>query len=345
MDRIDLRSDTVTWPTPRMRQAMAEAPVGDDVYGEDPTVNALQAQAAALFDKEAGLLVASGTQGNITALMTHCGRGDRAIMGNIAHTHLYEAGNPAALGGIQTHMVPVQPDGSLRLEDLEAGITSDDSHYPVTRVISIENTQGSVGGQPLPASYIEAVGALAHKRGLHLHIDGARIFNAAAALETSVAELCAAADSVTFCLSKGLCAPVGSVLVGSHDFIRRAHRVRKLLGGGMRQAGIIAAAGLVALEEMPGRLHEDHAKARALADALAQMPCIQLDPAPVRTNMIFFDLHPDAPLDAEQLAERLRADNIWIGPFGKWRVRLVTHYWIMPEHVEFVAQRMRHHLA
>jgi threonine aldolase len=346
MEWIDFRSDTVTQPTPKMRQAMAEAPLGDDVYGDDPTVNALQALAAKTLGKEAALFVPSGTMGNITALMVHCGRAERAIMGDKSHTNRYEGGNPAALGGIQAWTVPVQPDGRLRLEDIQAAISPrDDSHFPYTKVVCLENTQGSLGGQPLPADYVAQVGALAHEHGLKLHIDGARIFNAAAALGVPAAELVAPADSVMFCLSKGLCAPVGSMLVGSAEFIAQAHRVRKLLGGGMRQAGVLAAAGIIAIEDMRGRLAEDHQHAQTLAAGLAQMDCILIEPERVKTNMIFFDLHREAKLDARGLAEALRGDGILINPMGPYAFRLVTHYWIKTQHVHFMLERLRHHLS
>ncbi|MFP4322520.1 MAG: low-specificity L-threonine aldolase [Anaerolineales bacterium] len=346
MDVIDLRSDTVTHPTPEMRRAMAEADVGDDVYGEDPTVNELQRRAAQQFGKAAALLVSSGSMGNVVSLMAHCGRGERVIMGQQSHTNLYEAGNPATLGGIQAWTVPVQPDGTLSLADIRGGIPAypDDAHFPLARAVSLENTQGSLGGQPIPANYIDEVGALCRQHDLALHIDGARIFNAAAALDTDVATLTASADSVTFCLSKGLCAPVGSIIVGSEDFIMRAHRVRKALGGGMRQAGIIAAAGIIALEEMSARLAQDHATARMLAAGLNDLPEFTIDLPRVRTNMFFCDYAPDARLGLPELADKLRADNIWLQP-NQYGFRAVTHYWITEARVEFVLQRIKYHLS
>ena len=334
MDRIDLRSDTVTWPTPEMRQAMAEAAVGDDVFGEDPTVNALQDAAARRLGKEAGLFVASGTMGNLVAVLAHCGRGDEVILGDKAHTFVYEAGGIAALGGVHPHTVPVQPDGTLPLEAIEAAIRPDNVHMPVTRLIALENTQGTVGGIPISKAYTDAVGGLARAHGLALHIDGARIFNAATALNVDVADLVAAADSVTFCLSKGLCAPVGSVLVGSREFIARAHRVRKQLGGGMRQAGTLAAAGLIALDKMTLRLAEDHTNARRLAEGLAALPQIEIALDRVQTNMVFFSLRPEVPLSAPELAERLKRHNVWIMDMGERGFRAVTHYWIRPQDVD-----------
>ncbi len=334
MDRIDLRSDTVTWPTPEMRQAMAEALVGDDVYGEDPTVNALQEAAARRLGKEAGLFVASGTMGNLVAVLAHCGRGDEVILGDKAHTFIYEAGGMAALGGVHPHTVPVQADGTLPLEAIEAAIRPNNVHMPVTRLIALENTQGTVGGISISKAYTDEVGRLARAHGLALHIDGARIFNAATALNENVADLVAAADSVTFCLSKGLCAPVGSVLVGSRAFIARAHRVRKQLGGGMRQVGILAAAGLIALDKMTLRLAEDHANARRLAEGLVALPQIEIALDRVQTNMVFFALRPEVPLSAPELAERLKRHNVWIMDMDARRFRAVTHYWIRPQDVD-----------
>lgn len=345
MDRIDLRSDTVTWPTPEMRQAMAEAAVGDDVFGEDPTVNALQDAAARRLGKEAGLFVASGTMGNLVAVLAHCGRGDEVILGDRAHTFVYEAGGIAALGGVHPHTVPVQPDGTLPLEAIEAAIRPGNVHMPVTRLIALENTQGTVGGIPISKAYTDAVGELARAHGLALHIDGARIFNAATALNVDVADLIAAADSVTFCLSKGLCAPVGSVLVGSRDFIARAHRVRKQLGGGMRQAGTLAAAGLIALDKMTLRLAEDHTNARRLAEGLAALPQIEIALDRVQTNMVFFALRPEVPLSAPELAERLKRHNVWIMDMGERGFRAVTHYWIRPQDVDHALSAIAEELS
>ncbi len=334
METIDLRSDTVTVPTPAMRQAMAQAEVGDDVYGEDPTVNRLQETAAALLGKEAALFVASGTMGNLASILAHCGRGDEVILGNLAHTFLYEAGGISALGGVHSCQIPNQPDGTLALDDIRRAIRSDDDHQPVTRLVTLENTHNRCGGVALTAEYTRQVGELAHAHGLSLHIDGARIFNAAAALGASAAELAAPADSITFCLSKGLCAPVGSLICGSRDFIRRAHRIRKQLGGGMRQAGILAAAGLVALETMPGRLAEDHHRARCLADGLRDIPGLILDPGTPHTNMVFLSLADTLPLDAQAVVNRLAAQGVRVGVAGSRRLRLVTHYWIDDPAVE-----------
>jgi len=346
MDLIDFRSDTVTHPTPKMRHAMMEATVGDDVYGDDPTVNKLQEAAAKLLGKEAAILVSSGTMGNLTSLMAHCGRGERAIMGNIAHIHKYEAGNQAVVGGIPPYPIPVQADGTLDLQDLAKAVSVDnDPHFPITKLVCLENTQGSLGGIPLSIEYIESVGQFCLERDLKLHMDGARLFNAVAAIGADVKDVVNAVDSVTFCLSKGLCAPVGSIVVGDADFIQRVHRIRKMLGGAMRQAGIIAAAGLIALEDMTERLVEDHKNAKMLAEGLTDNPYISLNIEQVQTNMIFFELSPDAKLDGAQLSEKLRSDDIILTPDTPYGFRAVTHYWITPERVEFALERIHTYLS
>ena len=325
---IDLRSDTVTHPTPAMRAAMASAPVGDDVYGEDPSINRLQSMAAEMMGKEAGLFVPSGTMGNLAAMLSHCGRGDEAILGDKAHTFLYEAGGASALGGVHVHTVPNQLDGTIDLDDLAAAVRMDDAHFPPSRLVVLENTQNRCGGVPLSQAYTEAVGAFAERHQLAYHLDGARIFNAAASLGVSAEDLVGPADSVTFCLSKGLCAPVGSVLCGAADFIAKAHRVRKQLGGGMRQAGVLAAAGIIALETMTERLGEDHHRAARLASSLAEIPGVVLDPGTPFTNMIFLGLGQDVPMDAAQVAQALQERGVLVGIVGARRFRLVTHYWI-----------------
>jgi len=328
MNWIDLRSDTVTQPTKAMRQAMAKAEVGDDVYGEDPTVNKLQEMGAEKMGKEAGLYVPSGTMGNLAAVLAHCGRGDEVILGNKAHTFLYEGGGVSALGGVHSCQLPNQPDGTLRLEDIRAAIRSNDAHQPVSRLVCLENTHNRCGGVALTADYTRQVGKLAHERGLSLHLDGARIFNAAVAQGVNAAELAAPADSVTFCLSKGLSAPVGSVLCGSAEFIQKAHRIRKQLGGGMRQAGILAAAGIVALETMVDRLAEDHKRARYLAQGLSFLPWLVLEQGTPYTNMIFMSLAEDFPKDAKQVADVLCEKKVRVGLVGERRFRLVLHCWI-----------------
>lgn len=327
-----------------MREAMACAEVGDDVYGDDPTVNQLEAEAAELLGKEAALFVTSGTQGNLIALLTHCARGDEAILGDKAHTFVYEAGGMAALGGVIPHTVPVQPDGTLALDDIRRAIRGNNVHFPRSALISIENTQGTVGGMPLSLAYTEAVAAIAREHGLKFHIDGARIFNAAAYFGIAARELVAPADSMTFCLSKGLCAPVGSILVGSKAFIEQARRARKQLGGGLRQAGILAAAGLIAIREMVHRIPEDHANARLLAEQLQTVPHLRVDMARVKTNFVFFDLLESAPLTPEQLVARLQEDyNILMRPYPGFRAtfRAVTHYWITPERIHATIAALR----
>ncbi|RLD09968.1 MAG: low-specificity L-threonine aldolase [Chloroflexota bacterium] len=338
MKIIDLRSDTVTKPTPEMREAMATAKVGDDVYKEDPTVNRLEEMSAALLGKEAGLFLPSGTMGNLAAILAHCGRGDEIILGNLAHTFLFEAGGIAALGGVHPHTIPNQPNGTLRLEDIKNAIRPDDVHFPTTRLITLENTHNRCGGTPLTAEYTQQVGDLAKKKGLKLHLDGARIFNASAALGVEPAQLSAPADSVTFCLSKGLAAPVGSVLCGSVGFIARARRMRKQLGGGMRQAGIIASAGIVALETVLPRLGEDHIRAKLLAQRLSKIPQLKLEPGTPATNMVYCTLRENVLPDASQVAEKLREYGVLVGATAKRRFRLVTHYWVEDADLENIGK-------
>lgn len=334
MREVDLRSDTVTHPTPAMREAMARAEVGDDVFGEDPTVNRLEAMAARILGKEAAMFVPSGTMGNLASILAQCGRGDEIILGDRAHTFLYEAGGVAALGGIQPRPIANRSDGTLALEDIESAIRGDDPHFPISRLICLENTHNRCGGASLGVEYTRQVGELARRRGLRLHLDGARIFNAAAAQGVPAAELAGPADSVTFCLSKALCAPVGSVICGEEAFVRKARRVRKQLGGGMRQAGVIAAAGVVALETMVDRLGDDHARARRLADGLRTIRGIVLEDGTPRTNMVYFRLSDDVPWDGDQLSERVRPLGVRIHPSGARNFRLVTHYWIDDEGVD-----------
>ncbi len=345
MDKIDLRSDTVTWPTDAMREAMANAVVGDDVYGEDPTVNQLEHDAAAMFGKEAGLFVNSGTQGNLVALLAHCERGAEIIVGDKAHTVVYEQGGMSALGGIMPRTVPVHDDGCIALDDIEHAIRGDNYHFPRTRLVTLENTQGTVGGQPLSPQYVQSVADLAHSHDLKLHIDGARIFNAATAYQTSVSEMTAGADSVTFCLSKGLCAPVGSVLVGDAEFIAEARRMRKLVGGGMRQAGVVAAAGLIALHEMSSRLQQDHDNAAYLAEGISAIPGVTVVSA--ATNFVFFLLEAEAKLTPDAFKAAIAEHDILVNPYPGYRrkFRCVTHYWITRERVDAVIEAMKTVLA
>lgn len=333
MTMIDLRSDTVTLPTPQMREAISRAELGDDVFGDDPTVNKLEQMAAERFGKEAALLVVSGTMGNLVSILTHCGRGDEIILGDLAHTFLYEAGGTAALGGIHPRTVPNQPDGTLRLQDIEAAIRTDNVHFPRTRLICLENTHNRCGGAALTPEYMKQVSNLARHRGLALHLDGARIFHAAVALHVDVRELTCDADSLSFCLSKGLAAPVGSVVCGSRDFIAEARRTRKVVGGGMRQAGIIAAAGIVALDTMIDRIQEDHDNARRLARGIADMAGLSIDLDRVQTNIVYFDLIRETP-QAEELAQRLASRGLRILSTGPNRLRAVTHYGISADDID-----------
>ncbi len=341
MNSLDFRSDTVTHPTEEMRAAMAAAEVGDDVLREDPTVNRLQELAAERMGKQAGLLVTSGTMGNLIAVLAHCGRGDEVILGNLSHTFLFEAGGTAALGGVHSYVLPNQADGTIALEAIQGAVRSEDVHFPTTRLIVLENTHNRCGGTVLPVDYLRQVGELAHQNNLGLHVDGARIFNAAAALNLPVADVVRAADTVTFCLSKALCAPVGSVLCGPTEFIEKARHIRKQLGGGMRQAGILAAAGIVALEKMTDRLGQDHAHARQLAQGLAQMPALKLDSLVPASNMIFLNLGPEIACDAAEFAARLKKLGVLVGVTGARRFRLVTHYWISDESVEIALDAFR----
>ena len=328
MKWIDLRSDTVTEPTPEMREAMAKAAVGDDVYGEDPTVNQLQELSAKMLGKEAALFVPSGTMGNLAAILAHCGRGDEIILGNRSHTYLYEVGGVSALGGVHTYIVENRADGTIAYDEIVAAIRPKNDHFPITRVICLENSQNRCGGSVLSVEYSQEVGRIAKDQGLILHIDGARIFNAAVALGVSPAKLVASADSVTFCLSKGLCAPVGSVICGDEVFIQKVQRARKMLGGGMRQAGVLAAAGIVALEAMVDRLGEDHRRARLLAETLAALPGLSLVYETPATNMIFLRLTAEASISGEELVRSFADRGIKISVSEDGQMRLVLHYWI-----------------
>ena len=332
---VDLRSDTLTRPTSGMSRAMAEAEVGDDVFGEDPTVNKLEQLAAHRLGKEAALFVASGTMGNLVSLLAHCGRGEEIILGSFAHTFFFEQGGSAAVGGIHPRTLPNQPDGTMVLSDIEAAIRADNLHFPRTRLIVLENTHNLCGGHPIDIDYMKAVGDVARRHGLKIHVDGARIFNAAAALDVPAARLAADADSVSFCLSKGLGAPVGSVVCGSQEFISEARRARKILGGGMRQAGVLAAAGIVALNEMVDRLADDHANARKLAEGLAQMPGVSIDPAQIHTNIVYFEVDRQ-DMAVEDLLKRLDDNGARMLPVGPGRIRAVTHYHISSDDIDYV---------
>jgi threonine aldolase len=331
---IDLRSDTVTLPTPAMREAISNAELGDDVFGEDPTAIRLEKMAAERMGKEAAMLVVSGTMGNLVCVLTHCKRAEEVILGDRSHTFLYEAGGMSALGGIHPHTIVNQSDGTMRLEEIEAAIRGDNVHFPRTRLICLENTHNRCSGAALTLEYSKAVAALANDRGLNVHLDGARIFNAAVALQVDVKELACYADSVSFCLSKGLSAPVGSVICGSKEFVAEARRNRKILGGGMRQCGIIAAAGITALDEMVERIADDHANAQRLAQGIARIRGLSIEPERVQTNIVYFDM-ASQQIKADELVSQLGNKGIKILLLGPSRFRAVTHYGINAEDIDF----------
>ncbi|MFC1935545.1 low-specificity L-threonine aldolase [Chloroflexota bacterium] len=329
---IDLRSDTVTHPTPAMRRAMAEAEVGDDVFGEDPTVNRLEAMAAERLGKEAALFVASGTMANLVSGLTHCQRGDEMLLGSEAHIFHNEVGAMAALGGVHVRTVPNNARGMMAPDEVEAAIRDPNSiHQPRTALVCLENTHNWCGGGVLASEDIGAIAEVAHSHGTALHIDGARIFNAAVALDVSPAVLARMADTVSFCLSKGLSCPVGSLVCGSKEVIARARKNRKMVGGGMRQAGIIAAAGVVALDTMVDRLAEDHANAKRLAKGLARMPGLSLDPDAVQTNIVIFEVM-DRP--AQEFMNALKERGVLTSYTGGRKVRMVIHYGIGTEDID-----------
>lgn len=327
MKFIDLRSDTVTWPTPAMREAMAKASVGDDVYGDDPTVNELEALAAARVGKEAALFVPSGTFGNQLALFTWCPRGSEVILGEQCHIIQHEAGAAAVIAGVQIRPVDA-PTGRIDAAAVRARIREEDIHHPVTSLICLENAHSS--GHVLGLAEMDAIAAIAREHGLPIHLDGARLFNAATALGVDAREIASRADSVMFCLSKGLCAPVGSILAGPADFIAAARKKRKIMGGGMRQAGILAAAGKLAIEEMTKRLGEDHANARKLAALLKKIPGVTVDEGAVEINMVFFDakVKGPEPAFAAAITKALSERGVLINPPAGGEFRFVTHYWI-----------------
>jgi threonine aldolase len=325
---IDLRSDTVTLPTPEMREAMARAELGDDVYGEDPTVNRLEAMAASMMGKESALLVPSGTMANLAAMLTHCARGTKALVGSQSHTNLYEAGGASALGGVVLTPVANTESGQLDLGELKRELNaSADDHFAEPALVVLENTHNRCGGAAVALSHLAEVSELAHRRKLPLHLDGARIFNAAIALETSAKTIASHADTVSFCLSKGLSCPVGSLLCGSAEFVSRARRTRKVLGGGMRQAGVLAAAGIVALTSMLERMAEDHANARALAEGIGLVAGINVQPVARRTNMVVIELDGDSGA-ARRFQAAMKERGVLISPRGGTSFRCVTHHGI-----------------
>ncbi len=341
MRKIDLRSDTVTLPSPEMMRAIAEAKLGDDVYGDDPTVNRLEELAAEKVGKEAAVLVASGTMGNLCGILAHCGRGDEAIVGDESHIYNYEAGGASVLGGVAYHVVPTTAAGELPLEALAGALrNSYDPHQSLTRLICLENTHNRCGGVVVSLEYMRSVHTFAGEQGLAVHLDGARMFNASVAVGVDIRELTQHVDSVQFCLSKGLAAPIGSILAGDAEFIKRARRVRKMVGGGMRQAGIIAAAGIVALEQMVDRLAEDHANARVLAEGLATFEQIEIDLNAVQSDLVYFSLRDGAP-STSAFVQGLRERGILVGAAGPRKVRAVTHYGIDTADIEETLDAVR----
>ena len=336
MKVVDLRSDTVTLPSPQMREAIARAELGDDVFGEDPTVNRLEALASAILGKEAALLTTSGTQSNLVAMLTHCRRGDEVILGDESHTLHFEVGGAFALGGLGLRPVRNDFRGRLDIDHLEATIRRRDVHFPPTGLICLENTHNRCGGTVLCEEDLAVVGKMADRHGLPVHLDGARLFNAAVALGVPISRLAKHADSVCFSLCKGLGCPVGSVLCGSRDFIATARRYRKMLGGGMRQAGIIAAAGIYALENMVERLAEDQENARVLASGLEDIPGVKLAPPP-ETNLVFFTAEG---WDLSELVRQLRQAGVLCLDEGG-RIRMVTHYGVERADVEEAVAQTR----
>ena len=326
MNPIDLRSDTVTQPTDEMRRAMAAAEVGDDVFGEDPTINALQERAAALLGQEAGLLTASGTMSNLIAALAWCNRGDEMIMGQEAHMFWNESAGPTALSGAQIRLVPNDASGRIAPQDVTAAIRdSSNIHVPATALVCLENTHNRCSGGVMTPQDTKAVVEVAHAAGAAVHLDGARIFNAAVALEVPAAALTQDVDDVSFCLSKALSCPVGSVLCGSVEFITRARKWRKMLGGGMRQAGVLAAAGMVALDTMVERLADDHANARRLAAGLANIDGLTVDPDGIQTNIVIFEVDQDKVGDARSVIAALREDGVLVSHSRDQSLRMVTH--------------------
>ena len=336
---IDLRSDTVTRPSEEMRQVMARAEVGDDLLGDDPTVDALEEASAAITGKEAGLYVPSGTMGNLVALLTHAGRGDEIIAGSESHILNNEGMGTTALGGISVRAVPNDSRGGIDPEEVHALIRGP---WPPTKLVCIENTHNRCGGSVLPLSAMHAVAEVAHSAGAQVHVDGARIFNAAVALETDAKTLLVDADTVQFCYSKGLGAPVGSAITGTREFIDRARMMRRLVGGSMRQAGIIAAGALWALQHNIERLADDHANAKRLAQGLGELPHIEMDPAGVDTNMVFFTL---AGVDGADFRRRLAAEGVLCTGTSSQRVRMVCHLDISRADVDAAVDRVRGILA
>lgn len=337
MKYIDLRSDTVTWPTEEMRNAMLEAEVGDDVYGDDPTTNRLQEMSAEILHKEAALFVPTGTMGNQLAVFTHTNRGDEVIIPEDNHIVVHEAGAPALLSGVNVRCLP-SDKGMMDLRKVESTIRfGEDIHEPRTGLICTENAHST--GVVHSLSYMEELYAIAKRNNVPVHLDGARIFNAASYLEVEAYQIAQYADSVMFCLSKGLCAPIGSILAGTKTFIEAAKRKRKILGGGMRQVGILAQAGIIALEKMTKRVSEDRAQALYLANLLKEIPCLDVQPDDVHINMVFFKINK--PIDTELFTETLKNEGILVNPPVNGEMRLVTHYYISRPQIEKTVKTLK----
>ncbi len=331
MIRVDLRSDTVTHPSPEMRRAMYEAELGDDVYGDDPTVNELQQRAADMLGKEAGLFVSSGTQGNLVSVLSHAQRGDEVLVGDQCHIMNAEAGGAMVLGSVVLFPIKTNAFGFLEPDLIKAAVNPRDYHKPPTRLLTIENTHNASSGRALNADQMKTMADAAHEMGLNVHLDGARIFNAAIALRVPASDLTENVDSATFCLSKGLSCPIGSIVVGSKDFIEEADRWRKMLGSGMRQVGVVAAAGLVALDSMIDRMQEDHDSARHIASRMAEMKGITVDPEHIQTNIIRFGVPAHT---GNRIAARMKEEGVYING-GDSDLRIVTHYGVSSEDYEF----------
>ena len=344
MKKIDLRSDTITLPTKEMLDAIDRADLGDDVFQEDPTINQLEELAAKRFNKQAALFVPSGTMANLVAVLSHCQRGDEVILGDQAHTFLYEAGGISSFGGVHSRQLVNQADGTIAIDDIKHAIRKEDVHFPTTRLICLENTHNRCFGMPLSSDYVNSVAEVAKNDSILVHVDGARIFNAAVSLDISVAELTHEIDSVSFCLSKGLSAPAGSLLCGPEDFIYRARRNRKALGGGMRQAGILAAAGIIALENMTERIADDHQNARALAEGISDIKGISLDLDKIQTNIVYFSLdHPK--IESSLFLDKMCEKNIHFFELGPSWYRLVTHNGISKDDVSNVVEEFHQLLS
>lgn len=335
MHTIDLRSDTVTLPTKEMREAISNAELGDDVFQEDPTINNLEKLAAKKFNKEAAIFLPSGTMANLVAVLTHCNRGDEVILGDQSHTFLYEAGGISSFGGVHSRQLKNHNDGTIHLNDIKNAIRKKDVHFPPSRLICLENTHNRCFGMPLETNYVNEVADIAKNNDMSVHVDGARIFNAAVATGSTVADLTKNVDSVSFCLSKGLSAPSGSLLCGDKNFIHRARFNRKALGGGMRQAGILAAAGVVAIDIMSAKIIEDHLNAKALAVGIAKIDGIIIETEKIKTNIIYFKLdHPK--INSESLLDIMSKKNIRFFELGPNWFRLVTHSGISKENIDYV---------